>query len=195
MLTKESLWSLEEYSNRREEFRQKVLDYKKVRRIQLGDHLYLMFEDETTIKYQIQEMLRIEKIFDSSGIQDELDAYNPLIPDGDNLKCTMLIQYEDPEERKEWLSKLVGVEDKVWLQVGDNEKIFPIADEDMERTREEKTSSVHFLRYQLSTEQIAALEAGASLRAGVQHDAYPCGDTIIQDDVCLLYTSPSPRDS
>ena len=133
MLTKESLWSLEEYSNRREEFRQKVLDYKKVRRIQLGDHLYLMFEDETTIKYQIQEMLRIEKIFDSSGIQDELDAYNPLIPDGDNLKCTMLIQYEDPEERKEWLSKLVGVEDKVWLQVGDNEKVFPIADEDMER--------------------------------------------------------------
>ena len=183
MLTKESLWSLEEYSNRREEFRQKVLDYKKVRRIQLGDHLYMMFEDETTIKYQIQEMLRIEKIFDSSGIQDELDAYNPLIPDGDNLKCTMLIQYEDPEERKEWLSKLVGVEDKVWLQVGDNEKIFPIADEDMERTREEKTSSVHFLRYQLSTEQIAALEAGGSLRAGVQHDAYPCGDTIVQDDV------------
>jgi len=142
-----------------------------------------MFEDETTIKYQIQEMLRIEKIFDSSGIQDELDAYNPLIPDGDNLKCTMLIQYEDPEERKEWLSKLVGVEDKVWLQIGDNEKVFPIADEDIERTREEKTSSVHFLRYQLSAEQIAALETGAPMRAGVDHHAYSCDDITIQDDV------------
>ena len=183
MLTKESLWGLEEYSDRREQFRKEVLEYKKVRRIQLGEHLYLMFEDETTIKYQIQEMLRIEKIFDSSGIQDELDAYNPLIPDGDNLKCTMLIQYEDPEERKEWLSKLVGVEDKVWLQIGDNEKVFPIADEDMERTREEKTSSVHFLRYQLSAEQIAALESGAPLRAGVAHHAYSCDDITIQDDV------------
>ena len=183
MLTKESLWGLEEYSDRREQFRQEVLEYKKVRRIQLGEHVYLMFEDETTIKYQIQEMLRIEKIFDSSGIQDELDAYNPLIPDGDNLKCTMLIQYEDPEERKEWLSKLVGVEDKVWLQIGDNEKVFPIADEDIERTREEKTSSVHFLRYQLSAEQIAALETGAPLRAGVDHHAYSCDDITIQDDV------------
>ena len=183
MLTKESLWGLEDYSDRREQFRQEVLEYKKVRRIQLGEHLYLMFEDETTIKYQIQEMLRIEKIFDSSGIQDELDAYNPLIPDGDNLKCTMLIQYEDPEERKEWLSKLVGVEDKVWLQIGDNEKVFPIADEDIERTREEKTSSVHFLRYQLSSEQIAALETGAPLRAGVDHHAYSCDDITIQDDV------------
>ena len=183
MLTKESLWGLEEYSDRREQFRQEVLEYKKVRRIQLGEHLYLLFEDETTIKYQIQEMLRIEKIFDSSGIQDELDAYNPLIPDGDNLKCTMLIQYEDPEERKEWLSKLVGVEDKVWLQIGDNEKVFPIADEDIERTREEKTSSVHFLRYQLSAEQIAALETGAPLRAGVDHHAYSCDDITIQDDV------------
>ena len=183
MLTKESLWGLEEYSNRRARFRQEVLEYKKVRRIQLGEHLYLMFEDETTIKYQIQEMLRIEKIFDSSGIQDELDAYNPLIPDGDNLKCTMLIQYEDPEERKEWLSKLVGVEDKVWLQIGDYEKVFPIADEDIERTREEKTSSVHFLRYQLSSEQIAALVSGAPLRAGVDHYAYSCDDITIQDDV------------
>ena len=183
MLTKESLWGLEEYSDRREQFRQEVLEYKKVRRIQLGEHLYLLFEDETTIKYQIQEMLRIEKIFDSSSIQDELDAYNPLIPDGDNLKCTMLIQYEDPEERKEWLSKLVGVEDKVWLQIGDNEKVFPIADEDIERTREEKTSSVHFLRYQLSAEQIAALETGAPLRAGVEHHAYSCDDITIQDDV------------
>lgn len=183
MLTKESLWGLEEYSDRREQFRQEVLEYKKIRRIQLGEHLHLMFEDETTIKYQIQEMLRIEKIFDSSGIQDELDAYNPLIPDGDNLKCTMLIQYEDPEKRKEWLSKLVGVEDKVWLQIGDNEKVFPIADEDIERTREEKTSSVHFLRYQLSAEQIAALETGAPLRAGVEHHAYSCDDINIQDDV------------
>ena len=183
MLTKESLWGLEDYSDRREQFRQEVLEYKKVRRIQLGEHLYLLFEDETTIKYQIQEMLRIEKIFDSSGIQDELDAYNPLIPDGDNLKCTMLIQYEDPEERKEWLSKLVGVEDKVWLQIGDNEKVFPIADEDIERTREEKTSSVHFLRYQLSAEQITALETGAPLRAGVEHHAYSCDDITIQDDV------------
>ena len=183
MLTKESLWGLEEYSDRREQFRQEVLEYKKVRRIQLGEHLYLLFEDETTIKYQIQEMLRIEKIFDSSGIQDELDAYNPLIPDGDNLKCTMLIQYEDPEERKEWLSKMVGVEDKVWLQIGDNEKVFPIADEDIERTREEKTSSVHFLRYQLSAEQITALETGAPLRAGVEHHAYSCDDITIQDDV------------
>jgi hypothetical protein len=185
MLTRSDLWSLEEYSERREVFRVEVLGHKKARRILLGDHILLMFEDETTIKYQIQEMLRIEKVFEAAGIQDELDAYNPLIPDGGNWKCSLLIQYEDVDERRERLSALVGIEDKIWLQVGAESRIYPIADEDMDRSREEKTSSVHFLRYQLSPGQVTALRNGASIIAGVEHDAYPVDDVVVGEDVRL----------
>ena len=185
MLTRSDLWSLEEYAERREAFRVEVLEHKKARRILLGDHILLMFEDETTIRYQIQEMLRIEKVFEAAGIQDELDAYNPLIPDGDNWKCSLLIQYEDVDERRERLSALVGIEDKIWLQVGTESRIYPIADEDMDRSREEKTSSVHFLRYQLNPDQVAALRSGASITAGVEHDAYPLDNVVVAEDVRL----------
>ncbi|HAK53533.1 MAG TPA: DUF3501 domain-containing protein [Gammaproteobacteria bacterium] len=185
MLTRSDLWSLEEYAERREAFRVEVLEHKKARRILLGDHILLMFEDETTIKYQIQEMLRIEKVFEAAGIEDELDAYNPLIPDGDNWKCSLLIQYEDVDERRERLSALVGIEDKIWLQVGSESRIYPIADEDMDRSREEKTSSVHFLRYQLNPDQVTALRNGASITAGVEHDAYPVDDIVVGEDVRL----------
>ena len=122
----------------------------------MGDHVLLTFEDEMTIRYQIQEMLRVERIFEAAGIQDELDAYNPLIPDGDNWKCSLLIQFEDVEERKRRLTEMVGIEDKIWLRVGDHPKLYPIADEDMSRSNDEKTSAVHFLRYQLNTEQTDA---------------------------------------
>ena len=185
MLTRSDLWSLEEYAQRREAFRVEILEHKKARRILLGDHILLMFEDETTIKYQIQEMLRIEKVFEAAGIQDELDAYNPLIPDGDNWKCSLLIQYEDVNERRERLSALVGIEDKIWLQVGAESRIYPIADEDMDRSREEKTSSVHFLRYQLNPDQVTELRNGASIIAGVEHDAYPVDDVVVGEDVRL----------
>jgi hypothetical protein len=173
-LKRDDLWSLEEYAARRDAFRTEVLAHKKIRRILLGDHILLVFEDITTIRYQIQEMLRIEKVFEAAGIEEELQAYNPLIPDGDNWKCTLLIQYEDVDERKRRLSELVGIEDQIWLQVGDLAKIYPIADEDMDRSREEKTASVHFLRYQLSSEQISAARLGAAIVAGIDHVAYPC---------------------
>ena len=185
MLTRSDLWSLEEYAQRREAFRVEILEHKKARRILLGDHILLMFEDETTVKYQIQEMLRIEKVFEAAGIQDELDAYNPLIPDGDNWKCSLLIQYEEVDERRERLSALVGIEDKIWLQVGAESRIYPIADEDMDRSREEKTSSVHFLRYQLNPDQVTELRDGASIIAGVEHDAYPVDDVVVGEDVRL----------
>ncbi len=171
-LLREDLWSLEEYSEERAEFRAMVLAHKKNRQILIGDHILLLFEDRLTLKYQIQEMLRIEKVFEAQGIQDELDAYNPLLPDGDNWKCTMLIQFPDVDERKAELQRLIGVELKVWLKIGNSEKIFPIADEDMERENGEKTSAVHFLRYQLSEQQIALAKSGAELSAGVEHPAY-----------------------
>ena len=183
MLTRSDLWSLEEYAERREVFRAEVLEHKRTRRVLLGEHVLLLFEDETTIKYQIQEMLRIEKVFEATAIQDELDAYNPLIPDGDNWKCSLLIQYEDLDERKQRLSEMVGIEDKIWLQVGTEPRIYQIADEDMDRSRDEKTSSVHFLRYQLNPGQVATLRSGASISAGVEHDAYPLDGMVLGQDV------------
>lgn len=171
-LERSDLWSLEEYSVKRPEFRQTVLAHKKHRRVLLGDHLELIFEDATTIRYQIQEMLRIEKVFEAEGIQEELDAYNPLIPDGDNLKCTMLIQYPDVEVRKQKLAELKGIEDLIWVQVGDGEKVFAIADEDMERANEEKTSAVHFMRFQFDAASIAAAKDGAQISMGCDHANY-----------------------
>ena len=173
MLQRADLWSLEQYSEARAGFREEVLAHKQNRRVRIGDHILLIFEDQLTIKYQIQEMLRIEKIFEAAGIQEELDAYNPLIPDGDNWKCTMLIQYPDVAERKQRLSELLGIEDKIWAQVGKGEKIWPIADEDLDRTTADKTASVHFLRFEVTPEQINALKDGATLYAGIDHPSYP----------------------
>ncbi len=167
-----SLLPLEAYAKQRTSFRAKVIAHKKDRKVQVGDHLTLEFEDELTIRYQVQEMLRVERIFEEDGIQGELDAYNPLLPDGRNLKATMMLEYPDPEERKRELARLKGIEDRVWIRVADFEKVFAVADEDLERENEEKTSSVHFLRFELTDGMASALKSGADLAVGVDHPAY-----------------------
>lgn len=171
-IARDSLLSLEAYARQRKEFRAKVMAHKKDRSVHLGAHLTLAFEDELTIRYQIQEMLRIERTFEEQGIQDELDAYNPLIPDGRNLKATMMIEYADEGERKQALSKLKGIEDRVWVQVEGCARIYAIADEDLERENEEKTSAVHFLRFELDDEMARALKYGVALAFGVDHPSY-----------------------
>ena len=171
-LDHKSLYSLEEYSRIRPDFRARVLEHKKHRRLSLGDHVMLHFEDSLTMQYQVQEMLRIEKIFEAEGIQDELDAYNPLIPDGSNWKATMLIEYPDVEERKVALAQLGGIEHDIWVQVGGHERVLAIADEDMERSTDTKTSAVHFLRFELQPEMVAALKSGESLSVGISHANY-----------------------
>jgi len=171
-ISRDSLMSLETYAKSRKDFRAKVMAHKKNRTVHVGQHVTLIFEDELTIRYQIQEMLRIEKTFEEEGIQDELDAYTPLVPDGTNLKATMMIEYEDPAERKRELAKLRGIEDKVYLQIDGSDKVYAIADEDLERENEEKTSSVHFLRFEFEAPMIAALKKGAALAVGIDHPAY-----------------------
>jgi uncharacterized protein DUF3501 len=167
-----SLMSLETYARERASFRAKVLEHKKKRTLRLGAHVTLHFEDELTIRYQVQEMLRIERIFEEHGIQGELDVYNPLIPDGGNWKATMLIEYPDVEERGRMLGLLKGVERRVWVQVEECERVFAIADEDLERENEDKTSSVHFLRFELSAAMRERLRRGAKVSAGVDHPHY-----------------------
>jgi hypothetical protein len=171
-ISRDSLLTLEAYSNQRSEFRARVLAHKKNRIVHLGEHVTLIFEDELTVRYQIQEMLRIEKTFEESGIQDELDAYQPLIPDGSNLKATMMIEYEDPVIRKRELAQLKGIEDRTYVQVDGSAKAYAIADEDLERENEEKTSSVHFLRFELDQSMVAALKRGAALAIGLDHPHY-----------------------
>jgi hypothetical protein len=171
-LSRKDLYSLEEYSEIRDEFRARVMAHKKNRRLDLGDNLVLLFEDRLVMHYQIQEMLKAEKIFEADGIQEELDAYNPLIPDGTNWKATMMLQYADVAERQQMLAKLVGIENRVWLRIGDHDKVYPIADEDLERATEDKTSAVHFLRFELSPAMIADIHKGARISAGVDHDNY-----------------------
>ena len=171
-ITRESLLTLETYARARNDFRTRVLAHKRVRTVQLGEHLTLMFEDELTLRYQIQEMLRIEKTFEDAGIQDELDAYNPLMPDGGNFKATMLIEYEDVDERRRALAGLKGLEDRVWVQAHGSARVYAIADEDMERENADKTSAVHFLRFEFTPAMIAALKAGAALGVGVDHPNY-----------------------
>lgn len=168
----DSLMTLEAYARNRKEFRAKVMAHKKARSVTLGDHVTLIFEDELTIRYQVQEMLRIERIFEAEGIQGELEAYNPLIPDGRNFKATMMIEYPDVDERKHALARLKGIEDRVWVQVEGCEKVHAIADEDLERETEEKTSSVHFLRFELTDEMAASLKYGVGLGIGVDHPGY-----------------------
>jgi hypothetical protein len=173
MLTRDDLWSLEQYAEERPAFRARVLEHKKHRQLALGDNARLYFEDELTIRYQIQEMLRIEKVFEAAGIMEELEAYNPLIPDGRNWKATFMIEYPDPVTRGQRLAAMIGIEDKVWMKVGDCDRIYPIADEDLDRSTADKTSSVHFLRFELSPEMVSAAHAGARITAGVDHPAYP----------------------
>ena len=171
-LTRKDLYSLEDYLEMRDDYRKKVMAHKKDRRLELGENVLMMFEDRLIMQYQVQEMLKAEKIFDAAGIEEELGAYNPLIPDGNNWKATMLIQYPDVEERQKQLAQLIGIENKIWMQVDGFDKIFAIADEDLERDTEEKTSAVHFMRYQLDDEMIAAVKGGAAISAGIDHENY-----------------------
>jgi len=172
VISRESLLSLEAYARQRNDWRQRVIEHKRRRTVHLGGHLTLQFEDELTIRYQVQEMLRIERIFEEEGIQGELDAYNPLIPDGSNWKATMLIAYPDPAERRRMLAALKGVERRVWVQVEECERVFAIADEDLERENEEKTASVHFLRFELSAAMRERMRRGAKVAVGVDHPQY-----------------------
>ena len=171
-LSRDDLMSLEQYAEVRPAFRDKVMEHKKNRRLHLGTNAALYFEDRLTMQYQVQEMLRIEKIFEAEGINEELDAYNPLIPDGSNWKATFMVEFPDVEERKAMLAQLVGIENRVYVQVADFDRVHPIADEDLERDTEEKTSAVHFLRFELPAEQVAALKGGAALIAGIDHENY-----------------------
>ena len=162
-LTRSDLWSLEQYAEQRADFRRKVLAHKRHRQVALGEHVRLYFEDRLTIRYQIQEMLRIERVFEPAGIQEELDAYNPLIPDGRNWKATLMIEYEDSEQRKVELERLVGLEHRVWVRIGSGEPIYAIADEDLDRATADKTSAVHFLRFELPDAAIAEVHQSADV--------------------------------
>ena len=184
-LTREDLWSLEQYAEKRNEFRAQVMEHKKSRQVAIGPNATLYFEDRMVMQYQVQEMLRIERIFEKDAIQEELDAYNPLIPDGSNWKATFMLEYPDVEQRKIELGKLLGIEKKVWVRVGELDKVYPIANEDLERETEDKTSSVHFLRFELTPEMVEAAKSGAAISMGIDHDAYryevvPVADNIRQ---------------
>lgn len=191
-ITRDSLMTLEAYAKARPGMRAQTIEHKKNRRVQLGEHVALMFEDELTLRYQIQEMLRVEKTFLEEGIQDELNAYTPLVPDGNNWKATMLIEYPDADERRTMLTQLKGIEDRVYVQVTGHTRVYAIADEDMERENEEKTSSVHFLRFDLQPAMIASLKAGAALAMGVDHPVYTVHvDTVPEATRASLMTDLS----
>ena len=184
-LTRDDLYSLEQYATVRDEFRGKVLEHKRNRRLELGTNAALYFEDRMTMQYQIQEMLRIEKIFEAEGIDEELEAYNPLIPDGCNWKATFMVEFPDEEERRVMLQQLIGIEDKVYVQAGDFDRSYAIADEDMERADEIKTSAVHFLRFELNPDMVAALQDGAELTAGIDHENYQVEISPIAENIRL----------
>lgn len=189
-LTRADLYSLEQYAEVRAQFRAKTMAHKKNRAVHLGPHATLYFEDDLTMQYQVQEMLRVERIFEASGIDEELAAYNPLIPDGSNWKATFMLEYEDVEQRRRELSKLVGIEDRVWVRVDDCEPVWAIADEDLERSKEDKTSSVHFLRFELTPEMLQTVKRGSSVAVGIDHPHYrhqvdavpqPVRDSLVRD--------------
>lgn len=182
-LTRKDLYSLEEYSEIRDDFRKKLIAHKENRRLELGDHLLLMFEDRLIMQYQVQEMLKAEKIFDAEGIEEELAAYNPLIPDGSNWKATMLIQYPDVEERQQRLAQMIGIENLVWMQIDGFDKIYAIADEDLERDTAEKTSAVHFMRFELDDDMVDAVKTGKPISAGVEHLNYQATVTPIAENL------------
>ena len=178
-LTPADLYSLEEYARIRPEFRARIMEHKKLRQVPIGDHTTLYFEDSLLMQYQVQEMLRIERIFEQQGIQEELDVYNPLIPDGMNWKATFMLEYQDVEERKKALAGLIGVEKALWVQVEGFPRVHPIANEDLDRETEDKTSSVHFVRFELTREMVSAAKQGAQISAGIDHPAYQA-ETIIE---------------
>jgi hypothetical protein len=189
-LSREDLFSLEKYSELRPGFRAEVMQHKKNRVLPVGPNVTLHFEDRKTMQYQVQEMLRAEKIFDAAGIQEELDAYNPLIPDGSNWKATMMVEFPDIEERKLALSRLIGIEDRTYVQVDGFDRVYPVADEDLERDTEDKTSSVHFLRFELTSDMSGAVKGGAAIAVGVDHENYihrvdavpqPVRDSLAED--------------
>jgi hypothetical protein len=171
-LTRNDLMSLEQYSTARKDFRARVIEHKRNRSVAVGSNATWSFEDRLTMQYQVQEMLRVERIFEADAIQEELDSYNPLIPDGHNWKATFLLEFPDADERRERLSQLRGVEDRCWVQVAGFDRVWAIADEDLERENDDKTSSVHFLRFELSPQMCAQVKAGAAIGAGIDHDNY-----------------------
>ena len=171
-LTRNDLMSLEQYSTARKDFRAKVMEHKRNRSVAIGSNATWSFEDQLTMQYQVQEMLRVERIFEADAIQEELDSYNPLIPDGHNWKATFLLEFPDADERRERLAQLKGVEDRCWVQIAGCDRVYAIADEDLERENEDKTSSVHFLRFELSPQMCAQVKAGAAIAAGIDHDNY-----------------------
>lgn len=180
-LTRDDLYSLEKYSAIKTDFRAKVMAHKKNRRVPVGEHATLYFEDALTMQYQVQEMLRLERIFEADGIQEELDVYNPLIPTGSNWKATFMVEYDDVEERKKVLSQLIGIENTVWVKVGSFEKVFAISNEDLDRTAPDKTSAVHFMRFELTPEMVTAAKQGAPIKAGIDHPAYQL-ETVLPEE-------------
>ena len=185
-ITRDSLMTLEAYSKYRKHRKGEVIAHRKLRSVPLGDHVTLQFESEMTIRYQIQEMLRIEKIFEEEGIQDEIEAYAPLMPDGSNWKATMLIEYPDVNERKRELARLIGVEDRMFVEVEGHARVYAIADEDLDRENDEKTSAVHFVRFEFTRAMVAAIKAGASVKIGCDHTNYPAHTTIAPETLASL---------
>jgi len=182
-LSHQDLYSLEEYARIRPEFRARVMAHKQHRRVPIGEHATLYFEDALTMQYQVQEMLRIERIFEADGIQDELDVYNPLIPDGNNWKATFMVEYEDEAERKQALARLIGIERGLWVQVDGFDQVYPIANEDLDRETEDKTSSVHFVRFELSPEMVTSAKNGSRVSMGIEHTAYNHSITDIPSEI------------
>jgi hypothetical protein len=185
-LDRASLWSLEQYAEVRDQFRAEVMAHKKPRRIAIGPHATLYFEDFTTMKYQVQEMLRAERIFDAAGIEEEIEAYNPLIPDGTNLKATFMIEYGDVDERREALARLGGIEDTIWLQAEGGQKVYAIANEDLDRSEGDKASAVHFLRFELGPETINAFKSGAKISIGIDQEGLAGSTTLDADQIASL---------
>lgn len=185
-ITRDSLMTLEAYAKHRKAHKADIIAHRRRRSVALGEHVTLQFEDEQTIRYQIQEMLRVEKIFEEEGIQGEIDAYAPLVPDGSNWKATMLIEYPDPHERKRELARLIGVEDRLFVEVEGHPRVYAIADEDLDRENDEKTSSVHFVRFEFTPAAREAVRAGASVKLGCDHTNYPAHLTIPPETLALL---------
>jgi hypothetical protein len=185
-ITKDSLMTLEAYARARKDLKPQIIAHRRVRSVALGEHVTVQFEDERTIRYQIQEMLRIEKIFEEEGIQQEIDAYAPLVPDGANWKATMLIEYPDAHERKRELARLIGIEDRMFVEVEGHGRVYAIADEDLERENDEKTSSVHFLRFEFAPAARQAVRAGAAVKLGCDHVNYPAHVSIAPETLAAL---------
>jgi len=185
-ITADSLMSLEAYSKFRKNRKDEVLSHRKLRSVHLGEHITLQFESEMTVRYQIQEMLRIEKIFEEEGIQQEIDAYAPLVPDGSNWKATMLIEYPDVNERKRELARLIGVEDRMFIEVEGHARVYAIADEDLDRENDEKTSAVHFVRFEFDAATKAAIKAGAAVKLGCDHTNYPAHTQLAPEALASL---------